>query len=185
MLRGEGHPRRPPRRRTSRRPPLRARLRVPLPRRGDRRFRGELPPRPHAGAVRALQPARKVRRSPRRGARPRRRRARHRPLRPPPRRPARPGTASRRGRASRPELLPVRHRGRAAFVPAVSAGRNDEGGNPRRRRALTPARRRQAGQPGPVFRAPGRPCGAHRTAAPRQPGTRPHRARRRNVRRDA
>ena len=81
VLRRAGHPRRAPGRRGDRHPALRARLREPLPRGGDRPLRRELSRRRDADPVRRMQPLDQVPRPP--GNRPgaRRRRAGDRPLR--------------------------------------------------------------------------------------------------------
>ena len=83
LLRRPGHPRRPPGRRAARHPALRARLREPLPRRGDGGLRRRLPARRDAGALHRLQPHGQVPRPAADRARPRRRGAGHRPLCPP------------------------------------------------------------------------------------------------------
>ena len=81
LLRRAGHPRRAPGRRDDRHPALRARLREPLPRGGDRPLRRELSRRRDADPLRRMQPLHQVPRPP--GNRPgaRRRRAGDRPLR--------------------------------------------------------------------------------------------------------
>ena len=125
-----------------------------LPRRGDRRFRRQLPARRDADPVRALQPARSSSATCWRSratsaptalatghyvaARRRRRRA---------------GAASRRRSRARPELLPVRDDARAARLPALPARRPAEGGDARAGARLRTAGRRQARQPGHLLRA--------------------------------
>ena len=61
--------------------------------------------------------------------------------------------ASRRRSGARPELLPVRHDGRAARLPALSARPHAQEPDARAGRALRARRRRQARQPGHLLRA--------------------------------
>ena len=138
LLRRPGHPRRPPRRRGARHPALRARLRGPLPRGGDRPLRRELPRGRDADPLRRVQPLGQVPRPPG-----------HSPATSAPtalatghyvasralagRRPRRCYRAARSG--PRPELLPLRHHGRAARLPALPPGRAAEGRDPARSRA--------------------------------------------------
>ena len=136
-------------------PALRARLREPLPRGGDRRVRRRLPRRRDAGALHPLQRAGEV-------PRPARDRARtsaptawrpviisartHGPLG------AR--AAPRRGPRPRPKLLPVLDHARAAGLPALSAGRSCvQGRDPRAGAALRAGGGGQARQPGHLLRA--------------------------------
>ena len=107
-----------------------------------------------AGAVHRVQPAGQVPRPAGDRARPRRRRAGHRPLcriAPPGRRIARAGL--RRRCRARPELFPVRHHARAARLPALSAGRHDQGRGARAGARASASSRRQARQPGHLLRA--------------------------------
>ena len=115
-----------------RHPALRAGLREPLPRVGDRQFRRQLCFGRDAGALHRVQPLDQVSRPAQDRARARRRRARHRALcrlAPPGRRLAR--AALRRRRRSRPELFPVRDHARAARLSALSVGRHDQAADPR------------------------------------------------------
>ena len=154
LLRRPRHPRRPHGRRTHRHSALRARLREPLQGSGHRPLRRELLRGRDAGAVRRLQHVDQVPRPAHHRARPRRPGSGHRPL-------CRlAGAAGRRPRAlpgargrARPELFPVRHHARAARLPALSAGRAQQGGDARTRPPLRPVGRRQAGQPGHLLRA--------------------------------
>ena len=129
-----------------------------------------------AGAVRRLQHVDQVSRPARHRARPRRQGAGHRPLR----RLAR--TAGRRPRAlpgarggARPELFPVCHHARAARFPALSPGRVQQVRDPRTRAPLRPVGRRQAGQPGHLFRAVRQVHRGDRASQARRRRTRRHR----------
>ena len=70
----------------------------------------------------------------------------------------RPRAASRRRSGARPELFPVRHDPRAARLPALSARPPAQERDAGARRALRPAGRRQARQPGHLLRAQRRLC---------------------------
>ena len=158
LLRRAGCARRGARRRASRHPALRARLRGPVPRRGDRGFRRELPPRRDAGPVHPLQRAHQVPRPVGNGARSRRRRAGDRALRPPRRRAGRAGTAPRpRSRRATRAIFSIARRApnstSCAFRSAASR-RTRRG----RWRAIRPAGRRQARQPGHLLCAAGLLC---------------------------
>ena len=118
---------------------LRARLREPLQGGGDRPLRRELCGGRDPGALRRLQHGDQVQGPARHRARTRRQGAGDRPLRRLPRAARRhPRALPRPGRGPRPELFPVRHHPRPARCVAVSARRQDQGGDPRTRPPVRP-----------------------------------------------
>ena len=152
---GPGHPRRAPRRRGDRHPALRARLRSPLPRGGDRPLRRELSRRRDADPLRRVQPLDQVPRPP--GDRPgtRRRRAGDRPLRgepPPAGRPPRACSAPPIRTATR-ATSSTRRRPSSSRSCAFRSARCRQGRDARARPRARPHGRRQGGQPGHLLRA--------------------------------
>ena len=119
---------------------LRAGLREPFSRVGDRQFRRQLRLGRDAGAVHRVQPLDQVSRSAGDRARTRRLGARDRALcrvAPHGRWIARAGL--RRRRRSRPELFPVRDHARATRLSALSARRHDQAAGARAGAALRPS----------------------------------------------
>ena len=155
LLRRPGHPRRAPRRRDDRHPALRARLREPLPRGGDRPLRRELPRRRDADPLRRVQPLDQVPRPP--GDRPgsRRRRAGDRPLR------GEPAACRTAGARSTAPPIPSATRAISSTRPRPSSSRccaSRSASMPKDEtralaRELGLAGRRQGRQPGHLLRA--------------------------------
>ena len=156
LLRRPGHPRRPPGRRAARHPALRARLREPLPRRGDRGLRRRLPARRDAGALHPLQPDGEVPRPAGHRPRPGRRGAGDRPLRPP-----------RGGPRRAPELHRARRSRRATRATSCSPPRAEQldflrfplGGLPKPRGA-------RAGRSASAWRSPTSPTARTSASCP-------------------
>ena len=152
----------------------------PLQGGGDRPLRRELRRGRDAGALRQLQHDGEIPRPARHRARTGRQGAGDRPLRRLPRAAGRrPRALSRPRGGEGPELLPVRHHARAARPAALSARRQDQGGNPRAGAPLRARGRRQARQPGHLLRAVGPLHRRDRAAQAGRGGSRRHRRSRR------
>ena len=94
--------------------------------------------------------------------------------------PGRAGAAPRGRPGARPELLPVRHHPRRSSTSCASRSASSvQGGDAGAGRALRPAGRRQAGQPGHLLRAERLLCRGDRAAAPGRGRARRDRAPRR------